>query len=507
MRDKLIISKLTTGRVRTEVVDGRRYLVAPVVAIKAGVLNTELVPAEEIQKSVKLWNDVPIPIDHPLRNDQEISARDLEIIEKTVVGRFYNAYYEDGKLKGELWIDIEKAKKVGGDALKALEKLQNGEPLEVSTAYYADLSQESGVYQGKQYQAIQHDLRPDHLALLPTGIGACSWQDGCGAPRINQEGGTMETNILGTARTPSYSGVESTPWSGPTLDDMIAGYVKHTGNAKPASSRVADLPQAVKNWIASKTLLGDPKADTTADLIFFPCVNPSTNKLNEGALRAIISGRGAQAKIPAGAKASAQAKARSLLEKEFGMATQEDKLVSKIISKIKEVLGVNTMNEKERLIEKLHANGVELEGLENMDEKVLQWMVEHSAQPQEATPEPAPAENSKEEKPEVNEDKVGVTINEYLKSKGTDLEKVLEHMKAEEAKANKERQELIASLVSNKQCMVSKENLEKMETTALRQLAATFEPGNYLGIGVPRKEPEAVPAPPAIVLNTEEGEK
>jgi copper chaperone CopZ len=29
-------------------------------------------------------------------------------------------------------------------------------------------------------------MGPDHLALLPNSVGACSWQDGCGIPRVNQ---------------------------------------------------------------------------------------------------------------------------------------------------------------------------------------------------------------------------------------------------------------------------------------------------------------------------------
>ena len=33
--------------------------------------------------------------------------------------------------------------------------------------------------------------------------------------------------------------------------------------------KVADLPQAVKTWIAGHTLLGDPKADNERDLAFF----------------------------------------------------------------------------------------------------------------------------------------------------------------------------------------------------------------------------------------------
>ncbi|MCW4050497.1 MAG: DUF2213 domain-containing protein [Candidatus Bathyarchaeota archaeon] len=168
--------------------DGREYLVCPVVAVKQGILNTQLLLAAEIEKSVVLWNDVPIPIPHPLENGEKISARDLDVIEESVVGRFYNAYYENESLKGELWIDVEKAEKLGDVALTILKRLRKGDPVEVSTAYYSDTDlSDTGTYNGKQYVGVQHNLRPDHIALLLEGKGACSWIDGCGTPRINQE--------------------------------------------------------------------------------------------------------------------------------------------------------------------------------------------------------------------------------------------------------------------------------------------------------------------------------
>jgi hypothetical protein len=98
-----------------------------------------------------------------------------------------------------------------------------------------------------------------------------------------------------------------------------AYYEAHGGAPDEPVSRIQDAPAAMRRWIASKTLLGDPDADNERDILFFPVVNPNTGKLNEGALKAVLGGRGAQANIPDEAKTSAQKKARSLLEKEFGM--------------------------------------------------------------------------------------------------------------------------------------------------------------------------------------------
>jgi len=45
-----------------------------------------------------------------------------------------------------------------------------------------------------QYNEAAKNLRPDHLALLPGGTGACSWDASCGirANSNNEEGGTNE---------------------------------------------------------------------------------------------------------------------------------------------------------------------------------------------------------------------------------------------------------------------------------------------------------------------------
>lgn len=613
----LVFARVATSSVRTEVVDGRSYLVAPVVAVREGVLNGEFVPAQEIEASVPFWNDVPVTVDHPpVVDGQNVSARNISLLERIGIGRVYGGYFDDSGLKGEMWIEIEKAKKTPGGKI-VLQKLESGAPLEVSTAYFCVTSDDTGIYNGIEYARVQHNLRPDHLAALPASIGACSWSDGCGAPRVNKEGDAMpmlrvhllpgesyqereekviaavraavippgsegfwayiadlyentavykfgwpdgkeayyqvpyaasadgsiqlgqpmkvdrsvsyspttqeqgsaqlpkeactcaiELNIRGTARTPSYSGTESTAWSGPTLAEMVAGYVKHTGAAKPASSRVADLPAAAKTWIANRTLLGDSGADAESDLIFFPVVNPSTDKLNENALKAVISGRGSQANIPQAAKDSAQSKARGLLEKEFGMEAQEEGIVRRFVDMIRKALGGNAMSTKEELIQSLREKGVKLADdiLENADEALLQELVDHYAVPE----DPKPGDEEEEPEAEAPEQPAEPEGNEVANTVGGALtaeerRKLLALLEANEAKETEEHNRLVASLVANKRCTIPKESLNKMDATALKALASAYEPGSFLGVGVPRREPGAVPVPPAIVLGAPDG--
>ena len=185
--------------------DGRSYLVAPVTMLVAGVLNDALVTAEEAGKYAASWNGRPVTLGHPQRNGEYVSAGTPEINATEAPGQIWNAAFADDKLAAEIWIDIAKATAIGGDALVVMDRLRGNHPVEVSTGYFADHEQSIGTHNGKTYNMIARNLRPDHLALLPGGVGACSWQDGCGTPRVNAEskpcGCTQKGNEMGKDKT------------------------------------------------------------------------------------------------------------------------------------------------------------------------------------------------------------------------------------------------------------------------------------------------------------------
>lgn len=122
------------------------------------------------------------------------------------------------------------------------------------------------------------------------------------------------------ARRPSFKDTEHTPWANvaKTFAAYRDGFYKHTDAERPDDlpSRVQDAPAVMRNWIASKTLLGNASAEKESDLISFPVVNPATNKLNAGGLRGAIS-RASQASVSAETVRSIQSVGRDLLEKEF----------------------------------------------------------------------------------------------------------------------------------------------------------------------------------------------
>ncbi|MBN2232063.1 MAG: DUF2213 domain-containing protein, partial [Deltaproteobacteria bacterium] len=313
---------------RREAWEGREYLVAPVVAIRAGVLNKELVPAEEIAAGFGSWNGRPVTIDHPVVDGAFVSANHPLLLSQCQVGQVFNARVDDDALKAEMWIDVARAGRIeAGQEL--LRRVEDEEPIEVSTAYFRALEDLAGELAGMAFEFVAHDLKPDHLAVLLNAKGACSWERGCGVPRVNEGDGEatveevdMQVNILSEARTPAYEGTEEIPWADvvKTFEAYRDGYYQHSGEEKPEDvpATVGDAPAAMRSWIAGKSLLGDPDADDVRGLTFFPVVNPDTNKLNAGAVRAVLGGRAAQADIPEGALESAQSVARRLLEDEFG---------------------------------------------------------------------------------------------------------------------------------------------------------------------------------------------
>lgn len=170
---------------RHEQLEGRDYIVAPVVAIVSGVLNGEFVPSAEIANGFASWNGRPVTLDHPNIDGAFVTANAPEIWEQFVIGKLFNVKFSNDRLKGEIWVDVQLA---GGleDGQLLLNMLSVGDPIEVSTAYFRELDPVAGEWNGIPYKGIAQDLKPDHLAILLRTAGACSWADGCGVPRLNQ---------------------------------------------------------------------------------------------------------------------------------------------------------------------------------------------------------------------------------------------------------------------------------------------------------------------------------
>ena len=186
MKDLVLFSNIAlNSQPRRDMLDGAEHLVVPAVAIKEGVLNNIFYPASELENFVQAWNGVPVPVNHPEVDGSFVTANSVEIENTANIGRFYNVFYDEvnKSVKGEIWIHIDKATRLGFANL--IERLEAGDIMEVSTGLFGNTEPTAGVFNGKPYDSTISTIRPDHLALLPNDVGACSVKDGCGAMRTN----------------------------------------------------------------------------------------------------------------------------------------------------------------------------------------------------------------------------------------------------------------------------------------------------------------------------------
>lgn len=169
--------------IRWEVKGNKPYCVAPVVMMPEGVANGLLYPAEELEKFPEAWDNRPVPILHPKKDGKNVSANTPET-SLGAAAHLFNTKFEDGKLKSEIWINPDEA-----DAIDpvVMQKLKNNETMEVSTGLYIEIEETPGEFNGVAYTGIARNHRPDHLALLPNGGAACSWDAGAGVPRTNEQ--------------------------------------------------------------------------------------------------------------------------------------------------------------------------------------------------------------------------------------------------------------------------------------------------------------------------------
>lgn len=177
--------KIQVDKIRQETFDGRPHTVLPAIIALDGVMNMAKVTAEELGKYPGSWDGRPIPLLHPQKAGEPVSANLPDVLERRV-GTVFNSKLDGDALKAEFWIDDERMDRMGETTL--LSNMIEGKTImEVSTAYFCDVIQNIGEYKGKKHEVEHKNLRPDHVALLPDETGACSVVDGCGVPRVNEE--------------------------------------------------------------------------------------------------------------------------------------------------------------------------------------------------------------------------------------------------------------------------------------------------------------------------------
>lgn len=177
---------LLPKQARLEKLEDKEYTVVPMVILTEGVHNGSngslYYPPDELGKTPESWDHKPIVVYHPEVNGKGVSACSPDVINTRKVGLMMNTKWDrkNKRLKSEAWIDAARANTVDE---RVMEGINTNTVMEVSTGVNIDQELTEGEWNGEEYDAIARNYRPDHLAILPDQIGACSTKDGAGLLR------------------------------------------------------------------------------------------------------------------------------------------------------------------------------------------------------------------------------------------------------------------------------------------------------------------------------------
>ena len=192
--------------VRVDSMEGRDWLVGPMVMITEGVHSGSdgpiYYPADELEKAAPTWNYRPVVVYHPSANGSAATACDPTELTRRKIGVTLRTQFdaEKKRVRAEAWMEPERLAKVDGRVAEAVE---NQKMMEVSTGVFMDLERKEGEWNGEKFVGIARNIALDHLAVLPDAKGACSIEDGAGLLRLNEAGDDtliFEDNVETTDR-------------------------------------------------------------------------------------------------------------------------------------------------------------------------------------------------------------------------------------------------------------------------------------------------------------------
>lgn len=424
-----LVSNLV-GLVRNETLEGRPYLAVPMVMIKEGVLNGSdgpiLYTSEELAKVPQVWNTKPVVVQHPTLNGKSLSACDPDVLEKYRVGMIMNTSWDGQRLKAEAWLEPSRLKSVDSRVLNAVQK---GEMMEVSTGLFSEIESKPGVFKGRHYKGVVRNLRPDHLAILPDSIGACSIADGAGLMRNSRKEMELILNSFGINRDAAH--------------DKVRLLLRNA-----ASAELGESFDFIENVF-----------DTTF-----------VYKTNEGLWQRNYSLKGGKAVLeglPVRVERDVTYKALINVNENQGKKKMENT--------IKTSLGVRKEEDREFL--------------EGLGEEKLTKNMQTAKTADVTTPSIPPTEERKEEIVEevkqVDNTEQVKAPSDYLEALPAEIREVLNEALSTQAE---QKAKLIESIVANKKNILSKEQLTTLKMTELKAMAALAqeEPKaktSYAGLG------------------------
>ena len=430
-----LVSNLV-GLVRNETLEGRPYLAVPMVMIKEGVLNGSdgpiLYTSEELAKVPQVWNTKPVVVQHPTLNGKSLSACDPDVLEKYRVGMIMNTSWDGQRLKAEAWLEPSRLEAVDSRVLNAVQK---GEMLEVSTGLFSEIEPKPGIFKGRHYKGVVRNLRPDHLAILPDSIGACSIADGAGLMRNSRKEMELILNSFGINRDAAH--------------DKVRLLLRNA-----ASAELGESFDFIENVF-----------DTTF-----------VYKTNEGLWQRNYSLQGGKAVLEGlPVRVERDVTYKALINENQGKKKMENTIKTKRAI-VDELIPLGDRKEEDR------------EFLEGLGEEQLTKNMQ-TAKTAVVTPSIPPTEEKKEEiVEEVKQvDNTGQfkAPADYLEALPAEIREVLNEALTTQAE---QKTKLVESIVANKKNILSKEQLTTLKMTELKAMAALAqeEPKaktSYAGLG------------------------
>ena len=460
--NNFITSQIKVADTREETLMGRNHLVVPVVALTEMVLQSstsdvpELALAEEFGANVLAWNGRPIVVNHPELEGEKVSASLPDVVDKEKIGEIYNTVLDGKKLKLEAWIDLERAEELGGTISETVQKLQNGEEvIEVSTGLFSNVEAKVGKFNGKDYEGIWRNIVPDHLAILSEATGACSIEDGCGAPRANA--------VASSCSTPRQDDPAAARSLFAKIKDKwnifrIAG-TGMTNEAKRNFLSTAIREKLGTRWVWLMAVYEDTVVFETDDGLFELgySMDDSAVTFSEDEPTPVV--------------AQVDFVPPLTVNEEGSLVMDKDVFIDKLIA-----------NESNEFKEE------DKEWLKNLEEEHLQKF----APLEEADPTPRAD-------PEPNagpgEEPVPMTLEQYIADAPAEVGAVLsEGIRLQEDK----RSALVSGVIANEKNSFTKEQLEEMTTPTLENLAKLAGNEDYSGRGAPRAQVNDSNAPPVM---------
>lgn len=164
------------------------WVIPDTVLTREGVMNHGLKPWDELVKTARMWENIPIVYPHP---EGLVGPHDLSMVGGFVRNVRLDAQGRrilgDAHLARHSLPDFE----VSAAALRLNEetvrRFKAGDAVDNSVGFQYHREPRNGKHGEREYDHVQRNLKPDHLAILGAGKnrekGACGWGYGCGLGR------------------------------------------------------------------------------------------------------------------------------------------------------------------------------------------------------------------------------------------------------------------------------------------------------------------------------------